>query len=286
MNTRATMLGALGLGMLLGGCPFEEPPIIQDSETNEPTGGTTLGGTSTMSTTLTSESATTQGPTTNGPTTNPTSMGTLDGETTEGNTTEGVTTEPMTTDTLDPCFAMCSGLACGELGACDCGECGPSATCASDQTYCGLPVGFYNDFGLSVQVNGQLQVGFRFLVLQDTAVRQLGVISGGAGATVRMALYDHDGGPANRLVQTDPVMLYANGHNVFDVDPTPIAAGFYWVMLHTEGSTPLRRTFNGDNNYEAAVRTSIPFPSGFPVIMEDEIVLNDYRYNLYMVVED
>ena len=41
-----------------------------------------------------------------------------------------------------------------------------------------------------------------------------------------------------------------------------------------------------DNMYEAAVRNSIPFASGFPVTMDDEAVLNDYRYNVYMVVEE
>jgi hypothetical protein len=209
-------------------------------------------------------------------------------------TTDVTTTQVSATDATDtsstsgdPCVPACDGLVCGMADACECGECGPMADCADDQTYCGLPVGFYNDFGSTSSVTAQVQLGFRFQVFEATTVRRLGVITGGAGNMVRLALYDHDGvGPANRLVQTGAVMLYANGDNEFDVGATPIPPGDYWVMLHTEGSTPIRRTFNGDNMYEAAVRNSIPFASGFPMAMDDEAVLNDYRYNLYMVVEE
>lgn len=291
MNMRATMLGGVGLGVLLGGCPFEEPPVIQGSESETAGEVTTSGNTSTTPTTMTTTDApTTDEPTTNVPTTDdPTTMGSVD-DTTMSTTVEVTATDSSTSlgTTGDPCEALCAGLLCGDSSGCDCGECGPMATCATDQTYCGLPVGFYNDFGANAQVNAQVQLGFRFQVFEDTVVRRLGVIAGGAGANVRLALYSHDGsGPADRLVQTGAVMLYANGNNEFDVGATPITAGnFYWVMLHTEGSTPLRRTFNGDNMYEAAVRTTIPFAAGFPVTMDDEVVVNDYRYNLYMVVEE
>ncbi len=117
--------------------------------------------------------------------------------------------------------------------------------------------------------------------------RRLGVIAGGAGAEVRMALYGHDGsGPSNRIVQTGAVMLYAMGDNEFDVGATELMPGDYWVMLHTNGPAPLRRTPNLDNNYEIAVRGGVPFGDGFPMDMNDEMVVMDYRYNLYMVVED
>lgn len=278
-TTRSIPLGGpLWLGMLLAGCPFEEPPVItDDSETM----GTTNGVTST-----TLAMTTTTAATTDATTVDPT-VSSVD-DTTDVTTSEDSATDPTTsTSTGDPCVPACDGLVCGTADACDCGECGPMATCATDQTYCGLPVGFYSDFGRTSTVSPQTQLGFRFQVFEATTVRRLGVISGGAGGTVRLALYDHDGvGPANRLVQTGAVLLYANGSNEFDVGATPIAPGDYWVMLHTEGSTPIRRTFNGDNMYEAAVRNSIPFASGFPVTMDDEAVLNDYRYNVYMVVEE
>jgi len=293
-TTRSILLGwPLCLGTLLAGCPFEEPPVIQDSEGSETAGDTTNGATSTTPPTTTTPS-TTETPTTETPpttteptTADPTTMGPAD--TTDSTTSEVTATDSSSSSgsTGDPCVAVCEGLACGINDECECGECGPMATCAGDQTYCGLPVGFYNDFGSSAQVNAQVQLGFRFTVFEATTVRRLGVIAGGAGANVRLALYDHDGsGPANRLVQTGAVMLYANGNNEFDVGATPIDPGDYWVMLHTEGATPLRRTFNGDNQYEAAVRTMIPFASGFPMTMDDELVLNDYRYNLYMIVEE
>ena len=129
------------------------------------------------------------------------------------------------------------------------------ASCAEDQTYCGLPVGFFNDFGDVALVYPQLQLGFRFQIFEPRVVRRLGVIAGGAGQDVRMALYDHDGtGPANRIVQTGAVTLYAAGNNEFNVGATPLEPGDYWVMLHSSAMTPLARTFNGDNSYELALR--------------------------------
>lgn len=291
-TTRSILLGCpLCLGMLLAGCPFEEPPLISDSEAESDSAGTTTTNGATSITPPTTTEPTTTEPTTavtsDATTVDPTTVGPLD-------TTDGTTTEVSATDSTsssstsgDPCLAACDGIACGSVDACDCGECGPMIECSDDQSYCALPVGFYNDFGSNAQVNAQVQLGHRFSVFEATTVRRLGVLAGGAGANVRLALYDHDGaGPANRLVQTGAVMLYANGNNEYDVGATPIAPGDYWVMLHTEGSTPLRRTFNGDNMYEAAVRTMIPFASGFPVSMTDELVLNDYRYNVYMIVEE
>lgn len=284
MTMRANTLGFLALGMLLTGCPFEEPPVI--SEDSETTGDATTGGPTTTTPTTTTPTTTTTDTTTMDPTVDPTTMGPLD-------TTASTTSEVSATDssssstTADPCDGVCEGLVCDMVDGCVCGECGPMATCAEDQTYCGLPVGFYNDFGTTDAPPAQAQFGFRFSVFEATTVRRLGVITAGAGAMVRLALYDHDGvGPANRLVQTGAVALYANGNNEFDVGATPIAAGDYWVMLHTEGSTPLRRTFNGDKGYEVALRLAIPFASGFPATMDDELIDYDYRYNLYMIVEE
>jgi hypothetical protein len=291
-TTRSILLGGpLCLGLLLAGCPFDEPPVIgEDSESTETVGATTQGATTMPTTTMpTTVEPTTTEPVSEATTVDPTTMGSVD------DTTVGVTTMEVSAtessgsseSTGDPCVASCDGVACGSIDACECGECGPMATCADDQTYCGVPLGFYNDFGSTPSVTPQFQIGHRFQVFEDTVVRRLGLISGGAGATVRLALYDHDGvGPANRLVQTGAVMLYANGNNEYDVGATPIVPGDYWVMVHTEGNTPIRSTFNGDNMYEAAWRTSIPFAAGFPVALNDETVGLDYRYNLYMIVED
>jgi hypothetical protein len=277
------LVGCLGLGTLLGGC-FEDP--IEDPIVPESTSSTTTDDTSTP---ITATSSPTTDSTTIGPTTDPTTVGPLD--TTEGvddTTTEGMTTESSdSTGPVDPCVAACTGLACGMANACDCGTCDPMVTCADDQSYCALPIGFFNQFPDIEPVNGQVQLGFRFTVFEPRIVRRLGVIAGGAGSDVRLALYDHDGaGPANRIVQTGAVTLFAVGPNEFDVGATPIMPGDYWVMLHTNGLTSLHRTLNGDNIYEEAVRTGIPFGDGFPPMMNDEVVLNDYRYNLYMVVED
>lgn len=278
------MGGLASSTLLLGGCPFEEPMIIDPGTSGSD--DATAGPTTTPITETSTTSPTTTGPTTDATTVDPT-MGPLD-TTAEGTTVSSATETTATSGTTDGCALACEGLVCGFAEACECGECGGAmATCSDDQTYCGMPIGFFNDFGATAPVSGQVQLGFRFQVFAPTVVHRLGVISGGAGANVRLALYSHDGsGPNDRLVQTGAVALYANGNNEYDVGATPIMPGDYWVMLHTEGSTPLRRTFNGDNMYEEAVRTGVPFASGFPVTMDDEMVLNDYRYNLYMVVEE
>jgi len=287
MTTRSNLLGSLGLIALLGGC-FEDP--IEDPTTSESTGGTTEATTAPTTTTA----STTTTPT---PTTDPTSGSTTDDSTTVGpldTTLDGTTTmvegteSSGTTSTADPCDAACDGLVCGPVGEeCNCGMCMGMAVCAEDQTYCGIRIGYANPFPDTVMIPGQLQIGFRFQVFEPTTVRRLGMIAGGAGTDVRLALYDHDGmGPANRLAQTGAVTLYAVGENEFDVGATPIMPGDYWVMLHTSASLLIRRSLNGDNGYEEALRSGIPFVDGFPVTMDDEMVITDYRYNLYMVVED
>lgn len=283
------MLGRLALGTLLAGCNvFEEPPmIIGDSET---TGDATAEGTTSVTPTTTSPTTTmptTVDPSTDTTTVDPTTMGSVDDTT--STTSEVSATDPSSSSTTgeDPCVAACAGIACGMADACDCGECGPMSECSDDQTYCAMPVGYFADFGYSQSLPGPLQLGYRFEVFAPTVVRRLGLISWGAGATVRLALYDHDGaGPNNRLVQTGAVMLYANGSNEFDVGATPIPAGEYWVMLHTQGSTPMRSTPNGVTDYEEALRNPAAFASGFPMVMSDEVILDDYAYNVYMVVEE
>lgn len=292
MTMRSNMLGRLALGTLLVGCNvFEDPPmIIEDSET---TGDATAEGTAsttpTTTTPTTTMPTTTVEPTTNATTVDPTTMGSVD-DTTASTTSEVTATDSTSSSSTtgeDPCVAACTGLACGMADACECGECGPMIECSADQTYCAMPVGYFADFGFSQSLPGSVQLGYRFQVFAPTVVRRLGLISWGAGATVRLALYDHDGaGPNDRLVQTGAVMLYANGNNEFDVGATAIAPGDYWVMLHTQGSTPIRSTPNGVTDYEEALRNPIPFASGFPSPMVDEVVLEDYAYNVYMVVEE
>ncbi|MEX1365653.1 MAG: hypothetical protein AB1Z98_21170 [Nannocystaceae bacterium] len=280
MDLRFIVLGCLGTAVLTG-CFVEDPlPMTPTSMTTAGTDDATEG-TSTVG-----ESMTSDGPTTNTPTTGPTT----DGPTTTGpddSTTDP--TDPTVADSGTGCGMACEGIACGMADGCDesCGECNDAAVCADDQSYCGLPVGFPNDFGDEAGVFPLLQFGYRFQLEEPRVVRRLGVISRGSGPQIRMALYDHDGaGPNNLMVQTDAVALYTLGSNEFDVDPTPVPAGEYWVMLHTSINTVLARTFDGDNMYELASRASIPFGAGFPDVMVDEAIGQEWRYNLYAVVED
>ena len=280
MTLRAIVGGCLGVAVLSSACFTEETPIVITTS-SEPTSG-----------------ATEDGDTANTPGAEETSVETPETSTTQATpaTTEdpdGTATESSMTDTSGPeptgCMPECDELACGMEANCgmSCGECAAMATCADDQTYCGLPIGFPNDFGDVALVNGLVQLGFRFQVLEPRVVRQLGVIAGGAGQQVRLALYDSDGaGPDARIVQTGAVELFAPGPNEFNVGATPIDPGEYWVFLHTSAMTPLARTFNGDNNYEEGLRVSVPFDDGFPEVMDDEMIIQDYRYNVYMVVED
>lgn len=281
MIIRSSTLG-IACVALLGGC-FEKPPVIDTD--SEGTGGTTdVDPTSTTADTMPTTTAVE--PTVESTTVDLTT--TIDPDTTVGPTTMSATETTDTTGPVDECMQACEGLVCAMVEACVCGECSdPMATCSEDQTYCGVPIGFFNVFPDTQSAAGQAQFGHRFSVFEPTTVRRLGVIAGGAGADVRLALYDHDGvGPATRILQTGAVTLYAAGNNEFDVGATDIMPGDYWVMLHTNGLTSLRTTVNGDNMYEYAYRVSIPFMDGFPEMMDDEVVELSYRFNLYMVVEE
>ncbi|MEM7152533.1 MAG: hypothetical protein AAF799_06815 [Myxococcota bacterium] len=280
MSLRAIVLGCVGIAVGVTGCFEENTPVVittsSDPETGATEDGDTVASPAEETAAETPETTTTQGssPTTEDP---------------DGTATEPVSTEDTGPDPTTGCQPECDELACGMETNCgmSCGECAAMAQCADDQTYCGLPIGFPNDFGDVALVNGLVQLGFRFQVFEPRIVRRLGVIAGGAGQQVRLALYDSDGaGPDQRVVQTGAVELFAAGPNEFNVGATEIEPGEYWVFLHTSAMTPLARTFNGDNDYEEGLRVSIPFDDGFPEVMDDEMIIQDYRYNVYMVVED
>ncbi|MCH9681669.1 MAG: hypothetical protein K0V04_09570 [Deltaproteobacteria bacterium] len=275
MHAPSFLYGCFGLSLLATAC-FEDEPIV-DPATNNPssTAGTTEVGTSTnrddTSTSVGMADSTTVGPSSSSST-----------------TSEVSATDSTSVDDTTGCQPACDGIACGMERDCgtSCGMCAPMATCAADQSYCGIPIGYYNDFGEGGDVFGSVQVGFEFEVVERSTVRQLGVIATGAGTMVRLALYADDGsGPDELLAQTGPVMLTSVGYNDYDVAARTIDAGQYWVMIHTEAITLLARTPTADFP-GAAQRLGIPFGEGFPAVMTNENIVNDYRYNLYMVVED
>jgi hypothetical protein len=185
------------------------------------------------------------------------------------------------------CVADCGDMVCG-VDACgaSCGTCGPSATCADDQSWCALPIGFSVDLGSVGPVGPDVQVGHRITLFQPRVVRQLGVIAGAAGDDVRMALYTHDGtGPATQLVETSVATL-ARGANAIDVAPTSVDAGDYWIMIHVQSATQLAQTDAADAGYETATVDPAPFMDGFAASLVSETVDTDVRRNLYLVVED
>ncbi|MCR9163227.1 MAG: hypothetical protein ACE37F_23355 [Nannocystaceae bacterium] len=191
----------------------------------------------------------------------------------------------------DACVQDCAGIACGVDPVCnlECPEqCSGSAECAEDQTYCGIRLGYPDFLGSDGEVVGDIMFGHRVTVPFGTTLKAIGVLAGGAGAEVQMAVYTDVGGPQTRLRQTGEVVL-ASGSNEIAVPDTDLPAGDYWIMLHTEGLTLLGRTLPGDNDYEFAYVFATYPPDGsesFPLTMTGDQIVADHRYNLFIVVED
>ena len=218
---------------------------------------------------------TTDSPTTSGP----------------GDSSDDDAGEDESSSSGNECVQDCSGIACGVDPLCgyDCPEqCGATAECSDDQTYCGIALGNPDHLGTDEDVVGDVIFGHRVTVPANTTLKALGVIAGAAGPHVQLALYTDSAGPQTRLRQTGEITL-ANDDNRIEVPDTAIVAGDYWVMLHTEGLTSLGRSLDGDNDHEFAYSFSAYPGDGsdsFPLTLDDDAIVEDYRYNLYIVVEE
>ncbi len=282
----ARVSAAVGLLMGLGGCFTDAVP--------------SAAGSSGPGTTTTTGSR----PDPAGPST--AASGTIEtGDDTTG-VVDSTTVAPSTTstttqaDTSTGCSPTCADQACGIEPACgtSCGECSmpgqgvPFAGCVEQgHWYCGLRLGFPLMFGPSPPLNADLVIGYRVTLVQQRTVRALGLLTAGAGdAPVRMALYAHDvptDTPAALLAETGAVAV-ANGHNLYPIDyPDPLPAGDYWVMLHSGLPLTLFRTQSIE--HELFLLTDVPFDpnaSAFPPELTGQPLSTNFRYNLYMVVED
>ena len=200
------------------------------------------------------------------------------------------TASPNTAD--EPTAVDCAGGgehaddgAGGTGGATDeqdvCAACTEDAMCVGAPAFCADPVGHSADFGDTRQVYGGIAFGYAITLEAPREVRALAVLSGGAGPVVRMALYDRSSGA--RLVVSDDVALGA----ALEVTEAPVPTtllepGSYWVVLHTQASTPIRGSFDGDTGYETLFLGERDFADGLPEQLGDEAeVTTDYRYNFY-----
>lgn len=256
------------------------------------------------------EGGTTDGPGGTGPNTSmPTSGGTTDGPTTAPDSE--VTTDPTAPTSDDPtsgdpdesgsgsgssesspsgsgsesgpCIPDCGDAVCGDDPVCatECGSCDGDAVCASDGTYCGLPLGYFDDLGDVGSLSSGVIVGHRVTVPADTNLRRFGIIAG-EGGNARLALYTDAGGPQNLVAETGEVALAA-GVNEIDVPATAIDQGVYWMAIQLEQATDLRRT--SDPIYEIFFLVS-SYDEGYPAVMSNDDTVSDFRFNLYIVVED
>ncbi len=196
-------------------------------------------------------------------------------------------------ETMDSsaCVPDCGGIACGVDPVCDADcpdQCSAAATCAADQSYCALALGNPDYLGTYAEVVGGIMFGHRVTIPSNTTLKSLGVIAGDAGPAVQLAIYTDSNGPQTRMRQTGEFVVQDDVNEV-DVPDTTLTAGDYWIMIHTEDLTSLGRTESGDFQHEFAyVFESYPATGAdsFPLTLDDDQIVEDYRYNLYIVVEE
>ncbi|MGH1346714.1 MAG: hypothetical protein ACRBN8_34425 [Nannocystales bacterium] len=306
--TLPTRLASIWIALALSAC-FDpaDPLILSASQTAGDTGA--AASTTEQSTTGEDDSASLSGPesTTSVSTGGPGSSdsgpqspgGTTDSETSAGETTESTKTQTSTdgsdsstgsTDS-EECVPDCSGVACGQDPLCglDCpDQCTAAATCAEDQSYCALALGNPDYLGSDAEVVGGIVFGHRVTLPGNTTLKALGVIAGEAGPNVQLAIYSDSDGPQTRMRQSGEFSL-EDGANEVSVPDTALTAGDYWIMIHTEDVTSLGRTSGGDNDHEFAYEF-INYPGNgadsFPLNLDGDQIVEDYRYNLYIIVEE
>jgi len=166
------------------------------------------------------------------------------------------------------------------------------AACADDEIndLAKQHTGPYN-IGNDVQFGGSLGLGgdnvFAMGILQvpvpSNLVRLSSYVSSLAGATqIRMGLYrDNAGTPANRVVGTPPKPI-AVGLNSFNVPPTPLPAGGYWIAILVNGSINIRADVGGTQGPTKFF--SHTFGDPWPSTFLPHSTLNNDPINLYMTV--
>jgi hypothetical protein len=183
------------------------------------------------------------------------------------------------------CEPACGALVCGDDPVCgeSCGACDAGETCNDQGAYCGLELGWPDDFGFTGDVNADVLFGHRVTLPAAATLRRFGVIAGGNG-TVRMGLYTQANGPDDLVAQSGEFDVIA-GSNESSIDGVALVAGDYWIGVIAGASVPLRVTAPGDDSHEQFYALH-SYDDALPPTLTTETVVNDYRYNLYVVVDD
>lgn len=301
-------LASIWIALSLGAC-FDpaDPLVVTASPTTGDTGeGTDAGPGSSGVSTTGDGSASMSGPgsvttlSTGGPGSSDsgsdpsgdaTDSGASSSETTDSNGTQTSGDDSIGSTDSEECVPDCSGVACGQdpLCALDCpDQCTAAAMCAEDQSYCALALGNPDYLGSDAEVVGGIVFGHRVTLPSNTTLKALGVIAGAAGPNVQLAIYSDSDGPHTRMRQSGEFSLQDDANEV-SVPDTALTAGDYWIMIHTEDITSLGRTSGADNDHEFAYEF-INYPNdgadSFPLNLDGDQIVEDYRYNLYIIVEE
>ena len=88
----------------------------------------------------------------------------------------------------------------------------------------------------TAQISGDILVGQKFSLAQESTLRSLNLIGNVAGAGVQMALYDDNAGVPNKLLISSGFETVKNGLNTFEVSTLLLSPGDYWIMAVYENT--------------------------------------------------
>jgi hypothetical protein len=150
-----------------------------------------------------------------------------------------------------------------------------------DDEPCGeIHVGNDKEFSNSSSHSPNYLLGSRLDVKTPMTVTDLALIGKASGPNVRMALYTDAKGP-DALVVEGPETAMVAGVLEMSVDPTPIDAGYYWIMAVYDSTASVGISYPGSGGYYKYVSMSYsdPMPDPFGTISTG----TNQIYNYYIV---
>jgi hypothetical protein len=158
----------------------------------------------------------------------------------------------------------------------------PGSDCNDvDDEPCGeFHVGNDKEFSNSSSHSPDYLLGSRIDVKTPMTVTDLALIGKASGPNVRMALYTDAKGP-DALVVEGPETAMVAGVLEMPVDPTPIDAGYYWIMAIYDSTASVGISYPGSGGYYKyqSMSYSDPMPDPFGAISTGE----NQIYNYYIV---
>ena len=119
-------------------------------------------------------------------------------------------------------------------------------------------------------------LGSRVDVKTPMTVTDLALIGKATGANVRMALYNDDSGPDALVVEAPSTAMVA-GVLEMPVDPTPIDAGYYWIMAIYDATASVGVNKSGGGLYKyQSLSFSEPMPDPFGTALTQEGAVFNY----------